>query len=93
MASTHVDDDWIENGLKVLCSALIKSVPANHSQVLEYVEVQEFGLALNLLAHIQLKSGRPASPDTVRMFDALATKMGTKQDDEWQGVAEIRAVL
>ena len=91
MTLTHMDEEWIEEGLKTLCSASIKSIPANHSQVLEYIDVQEFGLALDLLAHIQLKSGKPASPDTIRMFNALATKMGMKRGDEWRGVAEIRA--
>ena len=91
MTLTHQDEEWIENGLETLYSASLKSIPVNHAQVREYIDVQEFGLALDLLAHIQLKSGKPVSSDTIRIFEALATRMGMKPGDEWRGVAKIRA--
>lgn len=91
MTLTHQDEEWIENGLETLYSASLKSIPIDHAQVREYIDVQEFGLALDLLAHIQLKSGTPPSSDAMRIFEALATKMGMKPGDEWRGVAEIRA--
>ncbi|KAL8931189.1 MAG: hypothetical protein Q9211_007157, partial [Gyalolechia sp. 1 TL-2023] len=75
----------------VVTGASLKSIPVNHAQVREYIDVQEFGLALDLLAHIQLKSGKPVPSDTMRIFEALATRMGMKAGDEWRGVAEIRA--
>jgi len=91
MALTHKDRDWIEAGLEKLYDALAMFAGVNRQQVREYIDVGEYGLALDDLADIHLTTGKPVPADIVQLFDALALKMGMKQGDEWQAVAEIRA--
>lgn len=91
MPLSQDDEAFIESGLEALYKASVASSNLNHNQVREYIDVGEFGLALDLLAHIQLKSGKFPSSDTRELFEALAMKMGMEEGDEWQGIAKIRA--
>jgi len=91
MALTHEDQDWIEAGLEKLYDASAMFAGVNRQQVREYIDVGEYGLALDDLADVHLKTGKPVPADIVQLFDALAMKMDVKQGDEWQAVAEIRA--
>ncbi len=92
MPASVQDEEYIEGELERLCSASMSSSELSHDQVREYIYVHEFQLALDLLAHIQLKSGVPPSPETRRLFDTLAEKMGMTDGDMWQGVAKIRKI-
>ena len=56
----------------------------------EYIDVGEYGLALDDLAYIYLQVGKPVPADIIGLFDALATRMDMGQGDEWRAVAEIR---
>ncbi len=93
MTLTSEDEEWIESELETLYRASCDTIPADYSQVREYIDVYELGLALNLLAHIHLKLGKRLPPDKLRLFDALATRMGMKDGDDWHGVAELRKLL
>jgi hypothetical protein len=92
MPASVQDEEYIEGELERLCSASIASSDLSHDQVREYIYVHEFQLALDLLAHIQLKSKVPPSPETRTLFDALAEKMGMTDGDMWRGVARLRQV-
>jgi len=93
MALTHEDRDWIKAGLEKLYDASAIFAGVNRQQVREHIDVGEYGLALDDLAGIHLKTGKPVPADIVQLFDALAMKMGMKQGDGWQAVAEIRAAV
>ena len=86
------DEDFIESGLETLCKSIVRPSDPGYGDVKQFIYVHEFGLALDLLAHIQLKSGKLPSSDTRELFEALALKMGMEEGDEWQGVAKFRAV-
>lgn len=90
MPDSVQDEDFIEIGLESLCKAIVSPPDKGYSDVKEFIYVHEFQLALDLLAHIQLKSGVPLSPETRSLFDALAEKMGMTDGDMWRGVAEVR---
>jgi hypothetical protein len=92
LALTHEDRDWIEAHLEALYRASTEIAGADHRQVRQYIDVGEYSLALDDLADIQLKSGKPIPPDLIRLFDALATKMDIKPGDGWDAVTELRAV-
>ncbi len=90
MTASVQDEQYIEGELERLCSASIASSNLSHDQVREYIYVHEFQLALDLLAHIQLKSEVPISSETRNLFEALAEKMGMTDGDMWRGVAKVR---
>ncbi len=87
------DAEWIENGLETLYRALCDGIHEDLSDVREYIDVGEFSLALDLLAHIHLDINKFLTPDKLRLFDALATRMGMRNGDRWRGVAELRKSL
>jgi hypothetical protein len=85
------DDDWIEVRLnEIYGRALSGIIGWDHLQVREYIDVCEYGLALDGLAHAYLQHGNPVQSDLRRMFDALAEKMGMKTGDRWTGVDRLR---
>ena len=92
MPISEKDEEFIESGLEDLYKSSVVKSMINHDRVKEYIYVHEFALALDLLAHIQLKSKEPISLKTRAAFEALAMKMNIKDGDEWTGVAKIRAI-
>lgn len=90
MSLSQQDDNYIEGGLERLCTVSAASSDLSHDQVREYIHVHEFQLALDLLAHIQLKSGVPLPAEMRTLFEALAEKMGMTDGDMWRGVAKVR---
>ena len=91
MTISEKDEKFIESGLEDLYKSSLAKSKIDHDQVKQYIYVHEFALALDLLAHIQLKSKEPISLKNRAIFEALALKMGMKDGDEWTGVAKIRA--
>jgi len=83
------DEDFIENSLENLYKLSVDISGKNYEIVGEYIYVHEFGLTLDVLAHIYIKPGKPISLKTRALFEALALKMGMKDGDEWTGVAKI----
>jgi hypothetical protein len=78
-------------GLERLYEALADFGRDGRRQVREYIDVGEYGLALEDVAYIYLQSApKPLSAEIHRLFDELAVKMGMKEGDEWRGVAKIR---
>ncbi len=92
MGMTREDRDWIEAGLNTLCTDAGVVSNADCGQVRKYIDVGEYGLALDDLADIHLATGKPIPPDRRALFDTLAMKMGIRHGDEWQAVAAIRAI-
>lgn len=83
------DEDFIESGLETLCKSIVHPSDPGYGDVKQFIYVHEFGLALDLLAHIQLQSAQPLSPEIRSLIDALAVRMGMKDGDEWRAVAEL----
>ena len=90
MPLSQHDEDFIESGLETLCKSIVRPSDPGYEDVKQFIYVHEFGLALDLLAHIQLQSAQPLSLEIRSLIDALAVKMGMKDGDEWQGVAKVR---
>lgn len=90
MSISEQDEDFIENGLESLCKAIVNPPDKGYSDVRQFIYVHEFQLALDLLAHIQLKSDVPPSLETRNLFETLAVKLGMTDGDMWRGVAKVR---
>ncbi len=90
MSISEQDEDFIESGLESLCKSIVNPPDKGYSDVQQFIHVHEFQLALDLLAHIQLKSEVPISSETRNLFEALAVKMGMTDGDMWRGVAKVR---
>ena len=56
-----------------------------------FINVGEYGLALDEIAYAYLNSGRTMPPDMFETFEKLATMMDLAQDAEFEGVARLRA--
>lgn len=61
-------------------------------QVRVYIDVGEYGLALDDLADRYLEAKKLLPPDIRGLFDKLATRMGMKSGDEWRAVAELLSI-
>lgn len=79
----------IETGLEQLYREILSNGNVNNSQVRQYINVGEYGLALDDLADLYIATKNPLSSATLVLFDDLATKMKMKSGDEWLAVAEI----
>jgi hypothetical protein len=56
-----------------------------------FIEVGEYGLALDEIAYAYLDAARTMPPDIFEMFEKLAMMLDLAQDPEFAGVARIRA--
>ena len=90
MPISETDEEIIETSLERLCATVIRPSDEGYADVKQFIYVHEFQLALDLLAHIQLKSEVPPSSETRNLFEVLAVKMGMTDGDMWRGVAKLR---
>ena len=79
----------IEADIERLYEAVPSHAVLDRDQVREYIDVGEYGLALDDLAAIYLDSKIPIRPEIFVLFERLATKMKMRSCNEWRGVAEI----
>jgi hypothetical protein len=63
----------------------------NKEQALEFINVGEYGLALDGIAYAYLVNGKNMPADLFRIFDKLAVSMDMEGDEEFEGVARLRA--
>ena len=63
----------------------------NGKQGQTFIDVGEYGLALDEIAYAHLDNGKAMPTELFRIFDKLATIMELETDSEYDGVARIRA--
>jgi hypothetical protein len=56
-----------------------------------FIEVGEYGLALDSIAYAYLENNTPMPAGQFQIFDKLASAMELEKDPEYDGVARIRA--
>jgi hypothetical protein len=91
MALTPEECRKIEGDLNRLFEAVPSKEIGSHDQIRQYIDVGEYGLALDDLADVYLGDRQSLTPSLRSLFDGLANKMGMKSGDQWQAVAEILA--
>ncbi len=79
----------VETGLEQLYKEILSNGNVINSQIRQYIDAGEYGLALDDLADLYIETKNPLPSATLVLFDALATKMKMKSGDEWLAVAEI----
>ena len=89
MALTLEDRLSIETDLELIYKKMPPCAVLYRDQIREYIDVGEYGLALDDLAGIYLDSKTPLRPGILALFERLATKMKMRSGDTWRGVAEI----
>ena len=92
MKLTLEDRMWIEAGLEELYRGISANIEIDPSQIRKYIDVGEFGLALDELADLYMDIETPVPSATLTVFHALATKMKMTSGDEWQAVLEILSI-
>ncbi len=91
MALKPNDMEWIELGLERLFEQSFGLDSDHRRYVREYIDVGEYGLALDNLAYIFIRLAAKPLPTEIReLFEKLALKMGISDGDEWEGVAKVR---
>ena len=65
----------------------------SRAQIREYIDVGEYGLALDDMACIALESGKPVTVGLRQLFDTAANLMAIKPEDSWNRVDNIRHVV
>ena len=82
MPLSQQDADYIIAGLNSLYERSVLSIREDHAPVRSFIDAGEFGLALDLLACIQLHAQTPASQQTIDLFVNLARKMKIDDSDD-----------
>jgi hypothetical protein len=57
-----------------------------------FIEVGEYGLALDSIAYAYLENNTPMPTDQFQIFEKLASAMELENDPEYDGVARIRVM-
>lgn len=91
MALSTTELSAIRNDLTVLHKAASATDDWDGKQARTFIDVGEYGLALDEIAYAYLDSGRTMPPDMFETFEKLATMMDLAQDAEFEGVARLRA--
>ncbi len=91
MALSNNELSAIRNDLAVLHKAASAIDGWNGKQGRTFIEVGEYGLALDEIAYAYLDAGRAMPLDIFETFEKLAMMMDLAQDPEFDGVARIRA--
>ena len=63
----------------------------NKRQTETYIKVGEWGLALNGISYAYLNSGKAMPVDLFQVFEKLAVDMEMDGDEDYEGVAQLRA--
>jgi hypothetical protein len=79
----------IEADIEWLYEAVPSHAILDRDQARKYIDVGEYGLALDDLAAIYLESKSPVRPEILALFEKLAIKMEMQSGDEWRAVADI----
>ncbi|HTW73267.1 MAG TPA: hypothetical protein VME47_25540 [Acetobacteraceae bacterium] len=82
----------IQSGLKrllVLAPATCKGRRREH--IREFIDVGEYGLALDELAGEMRRSTRPVPAEAASLVERLATELGIDANDEYSNLSAFRA--
>ena len=93
MALSTAELSTIRNDLNSLHNAASATDGWDGKQARTFINVGEYGLALDEIAYAYLDSGKTMPPDMFETFEKLAAMMGLAQDAEFEGVARLRANL
>ena len=91
MALSRNELSAIRNDLTALHRATSTIDGWDGKQALTFIEVGEYGLALDEIAYAYLDAERSMPIDMFKTFEKLATTMDLAQDAEFVGVARLRA--
>ncbi len=91
MALSTTELSLIRNDLSALHKAASSIHDWDGKQGRTFIDVGEYGLALDEIAYAYLDAGRTMPPDMFETFEKLATMMDLAQDAELEGVARLRA--
>jgi len=91
MALSITELSAIRNDLTALHNAAFATDGWDGKQARTFIDVGEYGLALDEIAYAYLDAGRTMPPEMFDTFEKLATMMGLAQDAEFEGVARLRA--
>lgn len=80
----------VRDGLETLHQAALALERYHKDQAKEFIEVGEYGLALDTIADAYLVSEVSMEADHFSLFEKLATSMDLASDPEYSGVAQLR---
>ena len=93
MTGWGFDYKYVRSGLLRLCDeASSRGFKWQEDHVHTLIRVGEYSLALDDLAAAYLENTKQISNDILNVFDDLAARMGIVAGDEWEAVAELRAL-
>jgi len=81
----------IRNDLTALHKAASAIDDWDGKQGRTFIDVGEYGLALDEIAYAYLDADRTMPPEMFKTFEKLATMMDLAQDAELEGVAKLQA--
>lgn len=91
MALSKTELCAIRNDLTALHNAASAADGWDGLQARTFIDVGEYGLALDEIAYAYLDSGETMPLEVFQTFEKLATMMDLAQDAEFEGVARLRA--
>ncbi len=81
----------IRDGLVVLHQAASGIEGWGGDQAQEFINVGDYGLALDEISYAYLDSGKAMPADLFQIFERLAVAMDLERDDEYEGVRKLLA--
>jgi hypothetical protein len=91
MPLTQEEAEGIEKCLEQIYACISSEMSGNDQfQIRQYIDVAEYGLALDDMVDVLQEKAKPVAPDLRLLLLEAAGKMGVKPEDGWNGVDLLR---